>query len=161
MSWPLKIKSEKGRAIPLSLVSGRDLSRSQGRKHAVRCCFPVLLDPHMLQHILFAFAKGLTAMGAPPFLLSLFAICCQQLTVSVQMYSSHPPDMQHHTSVSASEPLPSCLMMPAVGWLPCLIWESMRPVGQLWAVLPGNQQGFKGIVTCHTHCDCSTPEWGC
>lgn len=118
MNWPLKIKSEKGKAIPLSLVTGRDLRRSQGHKHAVRYCFPVLFDPrpqHLPEHILFAFAKGLAAMGAPPFLLSLFAICCQQLTVSVQTYSSHPPDMQHHTSVSASKPLPSSLMMPAVG----------------------------------------------
>lgn len=108
----MKIKPEKRREVSHSQLAGSgDPTRTQRHRHAFRCLPPLpmlfrqkekKLPWSHLEGYSLNFAKGLAAMGTPPFLLSPFAVFCEELSVRVQTHSSQAPDTRHHASVSAS-----------------------------------------------------------
>lgn len=111
-------------------VSGGDPTRTQGHKQAVMCHLPSAFGKGKKFHkgtYSLSFAKGLAAMGTP-FLLSPFALCCQQFTVRVERYSS---DMRYHACfcLLASSPLSD----DACYWLTTLLYVGIneKPVGHL------------------------------
>lgn len=88
------------------------------------------------EELILCFAKGLAAMGTTPFLLSPFAVCCQQLTVWVQRHSSDPPDIRHHACFRLLAS--SQLSDDACYWLTALPYmgTNERPAGQLVSSSP-------------------------